>query len=246
MEGGFHSLVESLLWVFCYLGDVFEQSYPYYLTKELTFAIGALIHDSNAIISNAALRFIGNVFSDCCPFITEMVDDLDLITKILDPSGPLKKRKEVLWIFSNILAESAECVNFCFNKGLIPIIIKYLTHDDHSLFMESGWCVLNTVDLCSYEQLMILAQKSVFGAIIKGLSRPNIRAVEHSIEILSIFARRLVEVREPVPKELPILKALFKTAKVMENVKEIADGDDIYYNIRNAADEFLVEFASLA
>ncbi|KAL0235201.1 hypothetical protein GEMRC1_001783 [Eukaryota sp. GEM-RC1] len=96
MEGGFHNLVESLLWVFCYLGDVFAQSYPNYLTKELTFAIGALIHDSNAIIINVALRFIGNVFSDCCPFVTEMVDELDLIIplcKILDPSRPLKKKK---------------------------------------------------------------------------------------------------------------------------------------------------------
>ncbi|KAL0231180.1 hypothetical protein GEMRC1_010585 [Eukaryota sp. GEM-RC1] len=80
MEGGFHSLLESLLWIFAFLGDIFEQSYPRYITKELTIYIGALIHDSNPTIRNVALTFIGNVFSDCCPFITEMVEVLDLIT----------------------------------------------------------------------------------------------------------------------------------------------------------------------
>ncbi|KAL0231185.1 hypothetical protein GEMRC1_010590 [Eukaryota sp. GEM-RC1] len=103
----------------------------------------------------------------------------------------------------------------------MSVVISYLTHEDHSLFMESGWCMINTIDKCSYEQLMFLAQKSVFAAVIQGLCRPNMAAVEHSINVLSVFTNRLIEVPNPLPIELPVLKTFYKTAKVMENVRAI-------------------------
>ncbi|KAL0235922.1 hypothetical protein GEMRC1_002504 [Eukaryota sp. GEM-RC1] len=89
---------------------------------------------------------------------------------------------------------------------------------------------------------MILTQKCVLDTVLRGLSRPDKEAVERSVSILTIFARRLIEVPEPVAKELPILKALFKTAKVMENVKEVADVDKSGGSL---AHEFLKEFVTL-
>ncbi|KAL0234991.1 hypothetical protein GEMRC1_001573 [Eukaryota sp. GEM-RC1] len=131
-------LFESLLLIFANLAEHFEDVYDLLITKEMTFGISNLLHHHNDNISYATFTFLGNLCAGWCPFLVEILDKLDLVTPIfgiLENSSDIFHKQEVLWFFGNVISDSQESLQFCFDKDIYTVIIKYLTHEDHDLFM---------------------------------------------------------------------------------------------------------------
>ncbi|KAL0236480.1 hypothetical protein GEMRC1_003062 [Eukaryota sp. GEM-RC1] len=186
LRNDYISLVESFLWIFAFLAEQFETVYDLFITKEMAFCFATLIHHSNNTISYVAFRFLGNLFTGWCPFVVEILDKLGLVRSLfsmLENSTNIFHKKEVLWFFNNVISDSQESLQFCFDKDIIPVVIKYLTHGEHSLFMESGFCILNTINDCSYEQLIFWLKKVCLLLLFKGCQD----LIKELLVILSVF-----------------------------------------------------------
>lgn len=151
--------VGDVCWAFSFLtewsNEQKKEIIPYIDPKRLM----ELISTESQYIQCPALRIAGNIVSGDDNNDTQIMLNAGLVhfLTILIPTATDNRRKEILWIISNITAGSTTQIDVVIKYGFIPYLVNIVSGKDNPILLKDAlFALCNAINGGNAEQVLLL------------------------------------------------------------------------------------------